>query len=100
MARQGDSEVGECSPDKHATAQSAAQTEQSSQPGPPDLLQFLHLQSGRPELLGKSQLPTVQGEDGRGKYLIEKQQGRTPIGCEYCLLHPPCVVKHENPLDQ
>ena len=67
MARQGDSEVGECSPDKYATAQSAAQTEQSSQPRPPDLLQFLHLQSGRPEFLGKSQLPAVQGEEGRGE---------------------------------
>ena len=46
MARQGNSEVGECSADKYETAQSTAQTEQSSQPRPPDLLQFLHLQSG------------------------------------------------------
>ena len=46
MARQGDPEVGERPTDKYATAQSTAQTEQSSQPRPPDLLQFLHLQSG------------------------------------------------------
>ena len=63
MAREGHSEVGERPADKYATAQSPAQTEQSSQPRPPDLLQFLHLQSGRQEFLGKSQLPAVQGED-------------------------------------
>ena len=46
MAREGHSEVGERPANKYATAQSTAQTEQSSQPRPPDLLQFLHLQPG------------------------------------------------------
>lgn len=62
MARQGNSEVGECSTDKYATAQSAATTEQSSKPRPPDLLQLLHLQPGGQKLPGEPRLPAVQGE--------------------------------------